>query len=62
MNVVKDIETAGELKKRLLKKKLQGMPVIGYLESVVEGEPDSYFPILDDEQIPVNVGISIKLR
>ena len=48
--------------RRLLKKKLQGMPVIGYLESVVEGEPDSYFPILDDEQIPVNVGISIKLR
>ena len=63
MSLVKDIETARELKDRLIKRKfVNDVMVIGHLSACVEGECDTYHHIHDDEQIPVNIGILLKVR
>ena len=55
--------TALELKKKYLRKpQIDKVHVIGFLESCVEGQPDSYFHIHSDEQIPENVGLYLKIR
>ena len=63
MKLIGDLMTAGELKEKVLKKRYRtDVHVIGHLESCVEGQPDSWYHIHSDEQIPVNVGVSLNLR
>lgn len=62
MKIVGDKMTAGELKEKVLKKAFGEASVIGKLDVVVKGECDHYCHIHDDEQIPANVGVLIKLR
>lgn len=60
MKIVSDLMTAGELKEKILKAKYRDLYVIGRLEAVVDG--DCYWHIHNDEQIPFNVEVLLKVR
>jgi len=62
MKIVGDKMTAAQLKEKVLIKAVRGAHVLGTLEAVVSGECDSYYHIHDNEQIPANVGVLIKIR
>ena len=54
-----DCITAGDLKKRVFKKKyVDSFHVIGHISAVTADGKDSWYHIHSDEQVPVNVGIS----
>jgi hypothetical protein len=61
-SIVGNKEIAKELKAKILKKGYQELHIIGHLESIVKNQPDLYYHIHDDEQIPLNVGVYVKVR
>ena len=63
MTMVGPKATARELKEKLLKKPYRGdVRVIGKLEACAVGENDNYFHIHNDEQIPANVEVFLRVR
>ena len=63
MKIFRDKMTAGELKERIIKKAYRDrITVIGKLDAVVEGGHDHFYHIRSDEQIPVNVGVLLRVR
>lgn len=63
MKIVGDLMKAGELKEKIVKGKYRNhISVVAHLEACAVGQCDSWYHIHDDEQIPVNVGVSLKIR
>lgn len=63
MTIVGERMKAGELKERVIKKAFRDkVHVIGKLEAVIQNGKDNYFHVHDDEQIPANVGVLLKVR
>ena len=63
MKIVGDLMKAGELKEKVLKKKYRDdVSVVGHLIACAVDQYDLWYHIHDDEQIPVNVDVSLKIH